>query len=439
MKLHPESRNRTFNIVTRLHPEIIRRSALVGVGTLLLGALLAFSSPSGAAQEWNQWRGYHRNGQAATNAPWPTSISASNLVQQWTVQVGPSYSGPVVQADRVVTTATIDKKYEIVVALSRKDGRQLWKQQWEGAMKVPFFARSNGDWIRSTPAIADDSVFVAGMKDLLVCLDVSTGAVRWRLDFVKELGTPTPDFGFVCSPLVDESGVYVQAGAGLAKVDKVTGKILWHALKDQGGMWGSAFSSPLLAELGGSRQLIVQTRTKLAGVDPASGNELWSQPVEAFRGMNILTPLLFDNGLFTSTYGGKTTFYSFQKKDGKSELTESWTHKAQGYMSTPVVIGGIAYCHLKSQRLMAIDLKTGTERWTTGESFGKYMSLVTDGQNVLGLDERGSLVLFRGSPDRFESLGTRKVSEEEAWGHVAVDHGQVFIRSLNSLTAWRWQ
>ena len=125
---------------------------------------------------------------------------------------------------------------------------------------MPFFAKANGDWIRSTPAVAGERLFVAGMRDVLVCLDTRDGKQLWRKDFVKQLGTPLPNFGFVCSPLVDGMAVYVQAGASLIKLDKTTGEILWRSLKDEGGMGGSAFSSPIITTLAGERQLVVQTR-----------------------------------------------------------------------------------------------------------------------------------------------------------------------------------
>ena len=111
------------------------------------------------------------------------------------------------------------EKTEIVRALDRATGRELWKAEWPGAMEVPFMAKRNGDWIRSTPAYDGDSLYVAGMRDVLVCLDAKTGKERWRIDFVKQFKAPLPDFGFVCSPLVVGDFVYVQAGAGFCKLE----------------------------------------------------------------------------------------------------------------------------------------------------------------------------------------------------------------------------
>jgi outer membrane protein assembly factor BamB len=402
------------------------------------GATCVLAVFSVMASEWPQWRGPERDGQFR-GTPWPSSVGAEHLEQVWRVELEPSYSGPIVTADRVFTTETRDKKREVVTALDRVSGKVLWETGWEGAMSVPFFARSNGSWIRSTPAWDGEHLYVAGMRDVLVCLNGETGEVVWQKDFVKELDAPEPDFGFVCSPLVDGEDLYVQAGASFLKLDKRTGEIQWRALQDKGGMWGSVFSSPVMVELAGLRQLLVQTRNTLAGVDPVDGTVLWQQEVKAFRGMNILTPLVHGDVVFTSTYGGKTIGYRVERADGGFRVEEAWSYKAQGYMSTPVVVEGVAYEHLRSQRVVAIDLKSGTERWTSDESFGKYWSLVAQGDRILALDERGELILMRANPEQMEILDRRKIAEQDTWAHLAVVEDGLYVRELNALAAYRWR
>ncbi len=392
-----------------------------------------------ARQTWAQWRGPMRNGLVG-GPVWPERLSAEHLELVWKAPAGLSYSGPIVSETMVFVTETKEKTTEIVHAFDRATGKELWKAEWPGAISVPFFAKKNGDWIRSTPAYDGKSLFVAGMRDMLVSLDAKTGREQWRVDFVKELNAPVPEFGFVCSPLVDGEFVYVQAGNAVVKLNKATGKVIWQSLRNPDGiMTAGAFSSPVIAELAGRRQLVVQTREKLAGISLETGEVLWLQPVPNFRGMNILTPVIYGDTIFTSSYQNKSWLYRVAREGERFTVQQVWENTAQGYMSTPVVIDGYAYLHLANQRIACIDLRTGERTWTTTQRFGKYWSMVAQGDRILALDEEGKLLLLKANPKAFELIDERPVSDPEAWAHLALCDDQVFIRDLNTLHVYRWR
>lgn len=405
---------------------------------LIMTFVVLLACPAGFAGEesdkWPQWRGPNRDGTIAAS-DWPASLDENALSQQWRVELGPSYSGPIVDEQRVYTTETRDAEREVISAYDRQSGGLAWTTEWEGAMTVPFFAAVNGSWIRATPAVDEEALYVAGMRDVLVCLDKATGKQRWRVDFVKEFGTPLPSFGFVSSPLVDGEYLYVQAGGGVVRLRKRSGEVVWRTAEDGGGMNGSAFSSPVIAELAGQRQLLVQGREKLMGIDLDGGEVIWSQPIQSFRGMNILTPTIYNGGIFTSAHSGTTQLWNVTS-DGA--ISEVWRLAAQAYMSSPVVVEGHAYLHLKNQRLACIDLATGQQRWRT-RPFGKYWSMVTNGKRILALDEDGTLRLIEAHPDAYTLVDQRKVSKDPTWAHLAIAGDQVFVRELQALAAYRWK
>ncbi|MEQ8208793.1 MAG: PQQ-binding-like beta-propeller repeat protein [Lacipirellulaceae bacterium] len=391
---------------------------------------------------WPQWRGPQRDGQAVEeDAAWPEKLDEGMLVEKWRKPFGPSYSGPIVTADRVFTTETRGEKQEYVFALNRKTGDQLWEQHWDGAMKVPFFAASNGSWIRATPAYdaQSDRLYVAGIQDVLVCVDAKTGEKVWSVDFKEKYGTPNPAFGFASSPLVDGDAVYVQAAESFIKVDKNSGDILWRTAVEEGRM-NSAFSSPTIATVAGVRQLLVQMRNDLKGISIDDGKELWSQPIQAFRGMNILTPLVVgESTLFTSAHSGRSQLWQIKPSgDGAFAATEVWQAKAKAYMSSPVIVGDFLYMHLQNQRFTCLDLKTGEEKWRT-KPFGKYWSMVAQGDKILALDETGDLRLIRANPEKYDLLDERHITDASSWAHVAVVGGEVFVRTLDELIAYRWE
>ena len=411
--------------------------AVLAIATVLFvtGQIAKAADPT---ERWPQWHGPTRDCFVSGPA-WPTSLGKDHLKLLWHVDLGPGYSGPIVAAERVFVAETKEKKTEIVRALDRATGRELWKSDWPGAMSVAFMAKRNGDWIRSTPAYDGESLYIAGMRDVLVCLDAKTGKQRWRVDFVERFKAPLPDFGFVCSPLVVGNFVYVQAGAGFCKLDKQTGKVLWRVLTDAGGMFGSAFSSPILSTIGGKAQLVVQTRLKLAGVEPESGKVLWSQDIPAMLGMNIVTPTVDGDRIFTSAYGGGSRLLEIKRTGEDFQVQTVWKTSLQGYMSTPVTIDGHAYLHLRSQKFTCVQLKTGKQTWTTSGRYGQYWSLVAQKNLILALDQQGELLLIRAKPDKFDLLDSKKISDEETWGHLAVCGDQVFVRELNGISAYRWR
>jgi outer membrane protein assembly factor BamB len=304
-------------------------------------------------------------------------------------------------------------------------------------MQVPFFARSNGDWIRSTPACDGSTLYTGGMRDVLVATDCQSGQEKWRIDFPKELNSELPTFGFVCSPLIDDGKLYVQAGGGLVAIDCSTGKVLWRSLQDGGGMNGSAFSSPTMETLHGRRQLLVQTRTHLTGVDPASGDKIWEKEIQAFRGMNILTPMVWQDCVFTSSYGGKSLLLEFDPSPKNWQVKARWENKKEGYMSSPIIIEDHVYLHLRNKRFTCIDLKTGEDRWTT-QTFGQYWSMISNGQQMLALDQLGKLFLIQHDPSSFQLLDQREVSKEECWAHLAMVDGKLLVRDLKGIQCFQW-
>lgn len=407
--------------------------------TFCLATLFLLETSNAQSTTWSQWRGPSRDGFVENAKPWPNSLTDDVLDVVWEkTNLGPSYSGPVVSETAVFSTETVERKYEVATAYDRQTGETLWSVKWEGAMTVPFFALSNGSWIRATPVYDGQTVYVPGIRDVIVALDAETGAEKWKLDFVDKVKSPVPSFGFASSPLIDQGALYAQAGGAFTKIDAETGKILWQTLKDDGGMSGSAFSSPVIETIAGRRQAIVQTRQKLAGVDLESGDVLWEQVVPNYRGMNILTPLVHKDAVFTSSYRNKAWLYQLNGSAAETTVEQQWETNTQAYMSSPVLIEGYAYLHLQNQRFTCIDLKTGERTWTT-TPFGKYWSMVAQGDKILALDQRGKLLLIKANPKQFELLDEREVTDEDSWAHLAVDGDQLVIRSLNGLIVMQWK
>ena len=154
--------------------------------------------------------------------------------------------------------------------------------------------------------------------------------------------------------------------------------------------------------------------------------------------MNILTPTVLADTIFTSSYGGGSFQFRLSRANERIEVTEVWKNEAQGYMSSPVVIDGTVYVHLRNQRLTAINPESG-ERYWTSRPFGKYWSMVANGSQLLALDERGDLLLIDAQRDRFELIASRHISDDPTWAHLAIAGDQIFVRTLNAAVAYQWR
>lgn len=405
------------------------RSALA----LLLFTLTALPIASADPGQWSQWRGENRDGQLASGTL-PEQLQGK-LELLWEKPHSPSYSGPVVFDGMLYTTETIDKKLEQVTAYRLDDGSVAWTAQWEGSMSVPFFAAANGDWIRATPACSDDGLVVVGMRDVIVCLDPKTGAEKWKVDCPNSMGTPLPMFGANCSPLIDGDSVYMQTGGETVKLSMADGSVTWNTLQNAESSSPGAFSSPTIATIDGTRQLLVQTRLELCGVDLETGSVLWKQPIEAFRGMNILTPLPIGNRIFTSAHSGTAQLFEIKRSGQSWTVEEIWQQKQQAYMSSPVLAGGRIYLHLKNERMTALDAQTGEAVFTT-RPVGKYASLITDGQRVLALTNAGELMLIDATKPEYSLIDQLNVGQD-TWAHLAIAGDHLIVRDLAALKVFR--
>ncbi len=170
-----------------------KKYSMIFTGVMLLSISISQSN----AQDWTQWRGPERTGVVENEF-----LSSATSDQRLACRAGPQLLGPIVVGDKVFVTETKDKQSEVIRALNRADGSQLWEAKWDSAMTVPFFAKANGDWIRATPIYDDGKLYILGMCDILVCLNAEDGQEIWRRNFVEETNGKNPSFGAVCSPLI---------------------------------------------------------------------------------------------------------------------------------------------------------------------------------------------------------------------------------------------
>src|SRR5262245_15461161 len=212
------------------------------------------------ADDWPQCRGPNRDGASRETgllAAWPAGGPPLAWVSD---RLGVGYSGVAVVGDRLYTLGGLGEK-EHVIALDTATGKPVWT-----AEVGPLFRNEWGDGPRSTPTVDGPDVFALGAAGGLVCLDRTTGRVRWAVDLKKDFGGRLMkgnfidvDWGYAEAPLVDGERVVVCPGGRRGTVlalDRKTGKERW---RSTGLTHNGSYSSMVVADIHGVRQYVVFT------------------------------------------------------------------------------------------------------------------------------------------------------------------------------------
>ena len=130
---------------------------------------------------------------------------------------------------------------------------------------------------RGTPTVDGDRLYVLTENGDLACLKTDGTAV-WQRNILKDFGGPQLQWLISESPLVDGPHVIVSPGgpgAGIVKLDKMTGKTVWTSkdLSDSAG-----YSSVIAADVQGVRTYMTFTATAGVGVRASDGKLMFRYP-----------------------------------------------------------------------------------------------------------------------------------------------------------------
>jgi outer membrane protein assembly factor BamB len=194
---------------------------------------------------------------------------------------------------------------------------------------------------RATPVIADDKVYLLGSLGDLLCVELDTGAVLWRVNLIRRYGGEIPMWGFCGTPLILGDRVIVQTGSsrvGLVALNRLTGRELW---RSPGSL--PSYGSLLLAHLGGRRQIVGHDSDSLGGWDPETGRRLWRLVPPAAKDFNVTTPVKVGDMLLVATENNGTRLYGFD--EGGVIRPEPWATSGRltSDVSTPVLQGGLVW------------------------------------------------------------------------------------------------
>jgi outer membrane protein assembly factor BamB len=382
-----------------------------------------------ARNYWTNFRGPNRDGRYEERAIRTSGWGA--LKPLWKQPVGDGFSSFVV-ADGVAFTIEQRRAQEVVAAYQVETGRELWTRAWGGA----FSPDDTGDGPRSTPTWDEGRVYALGAEGELECLDAKTGKVVWQKNILTDNGAANLQWGTAASPLVVGDKVVVMPGGSSGKsfvaYNKLTGARAWSSQNDR-----ASYTSPMLATLGGKRQIVGVTASRLVGLDPADGALLWSYPWSTQMGINVAQPVVAgQNRVFLSAgYGHGATLVELTPQGKGFAARAVWENaNLKTKFNSPVFDNGYVY-GLDEGILTCIDLATGERKWKGGRyNYGQvlYASghlIVTDGSS-------GEVALVKADPAQYAEVARFQAVSGKTWNVPAIANGRLLVRNGSEMACY---
>jgi outer membrane protein assembly factor BamB len=378
---------------------------------------------------WTGFRGPQRNGtydQQPVSTAWP----AGGPRLLWKQPVGAGYASFAVARGRAFTIEQRGPQ-EVVAAYDVLTGRELWTNEWTATFRESM----GGDGPRATPAWADGRVFALGGTGELRCLDEATGRVLWRTNILGDADARNLQWGMAASPLiVDDTVVVLPGGTGGRSVvaySRSDGKRVWSALDDR-----QSYSSPMLAEIAGVRQLVVFSAARVVGLTPVSGEVLWEYPWRTDYDVNASQPVIVSgNRVFLSSgYGHGAVMIEITRSDPRWSVREVWRNiRMKNQFSSSLLHEGYLY-GLDESILACLDAATGDVKWKGGR-YG-YGQVILASGHLIVLTESGELVLVRATPDSHQEVVKVPAIEGKTWNHPALSDGYLLVRNGTEMAAF---
>ena len=382
------------------------------------------------AENWPGWRGPNGDGTSSEiNLPvkWD---STTNVM--WKVPVpGIGYASPIVWGDRLFTVTAMTETHEKqLLCYDTKTGNLLWQVT---VLKSPLESKHNDNSFASgTPVTDGSSVYISlldGDSVVVAAYDFN-GKQLW----IKRPGTYSSPHGYSVSPILYKDKVIInedsKGDAFVAALSRTDGHTLWKTKFDKRS---HSFSTPLIRDIAGKKQMIVCGNMEVASFNPDDGSRYWfsTGPSEDFASSPVYNE---QSGLVLISSGWPKRIIYALKPDGSGDITN--THIAWQatdgafYVPSPVTVGPYLITTSTNGSVNCIEAATGKIFWK--ENLGKqYGSAVLAGGLVYMPSDQGTITVIKPGAT-YETIAKNNIGET-LLASPAISNGMIYLRSTSHL------
>ena len=416
-----------------------------------------------AGVDWPRFLGPSGNSKSPERGiakTWP----AAGPRKVWELPLAEGYAMPVVSRGRLLVFDRVGDRARLR-CLRSETGDHLWSFTYETAYE-DLYGYSNGP--RCSPVIDGNRVFIFGPEGMLHCLQVSDGALLWKVDTTQKFGVVQNFFGVGSTPVIHGDLLIAQIGGsgagaastpggpservmgngtGVVAFDKRTGNVVYTLSNEL-----ASYASPTLARVGGRNWCFVFARGGLIGFNPDQGEVDFYYPWRAKirESVNASNPVVVNNRVFISeTYGPGSSLLEFSPGEVRTVWQDSPKKRRkamQTHWNTPIPHKGFLYGssgrHSANAELRCIDWETGEVQWSE-RGLARCSLLYVDG-HLLCLGEYGTLRLLRANPKKFDPIAETVLLAEDpgegnrplqypAWAAPILSHGLLYVRGRDRL------
>jgi outer membrane protein assembly factor BamB len=388
-----------------------------------------------SAADWPQWRGLRRDGLTPETFPNLAALPDPGSAV-WKIKIGGGFSSPVVAGEKLVFLDE-DGKNEVVHCLDAKTGKVLWQ--------MPYAQKFQDEWgagPRATPIIDGDRVYIQSCDGHFRCLALENGKEKWSVSFEKDFGVKflgskanegtASRRGNNGSPVVDGASVIVPVGATdgatVVSFDKMTGAVQWKSGSEE-----TAYSSLMVADLAGRRQVVAFAADSLMGMDRANGTLLWRVPLRTNAKRHAATPVIAGDRVIVNSHSIGLLCLKISAEGGGFQAKREWLNpQLKINLSTPVLTGNTLFSQGTSGQFVAVDLGTGRILWSK-DGFGKEnSSVIAAGNKLIVLTDAGQLYLLEANPVEYKELASAQIAGKN-WNYPALSGGCLYVRDGREL------
>jgi outer membrane protein assembly factor BamB len=321
-----------------------------------------------------------------------------------------------------------------VLCLDGNTGREVWRHRygwpWEFEGKWP------GPY--ATPTVAQGKVYFAGAYGLIGCLDGVDGSAIWSVNVTEAFEGSGTEFGYACSPLVEDGRVIMPVGgegAAVVALDAEDGSTVWRS-----GDEPASYSPALPVTVDGRRQIVCYLRNVVVGLDPQTGAQLWEHRVSDSYDEHSSWPLYEAPYLMVCAAfkKGSRLLELGTDADGPFVKCIRESERMSNDIASSVLVDGYVYGFDLADmqpnapgprgQFTCMKLVTGEVCWTT-DRVGHATLITADGKLII-LNEMGELILARQTPEGYDELArTRIFTEGRCWTAPVLRDGRLFLRN----------